>query len=212
MARHGYLGATSPIEGGHGYFALYANGADGAERSLDGLGSDFEVMNTAVKPYPCCRYSHATIDAVSDIVRAESLASSDIEGIDIATGRDRLWPRRGSRRRQASPLQRRRGPVQRLLRRRSHRQPGRLRLGRLRPSHRPRGRPPHARFLRPARGRRGRGHGDLRDCPRLRRARHRTLRFRTPRASRRTRCRGRKCRRSSPNGARTSSAKSAPGK
>ena len=86
MARHGYLGATSPIEGGHGYFALYSNGADGAERSLDGLGSDFEVMNTAVKPYPCCRYSHATIDAVSDIVRAESLVSSDIEGIDIAMG------------------------------------------------------------------------------------------------------------------------------
>ncbi len=86
MARHGYLGATSPLEGAHGYFALYADGADGADRALDGLGSDFEVMNTAVKPYPCCRYSHATIDAVSDIVRAESLAASDVESIDIAMG------------------------------------------------------------------------------------------------------------------------------
>ena len=86
MARHGYLGATSPLEGPHGYFALYADGADGADRALDGLGSEFEVMNTAVKPYPCCRYSHATIDAVSDIVRAESLAASDVESIDIAMG------------------------------------------------------------------------------------------------------------------------------
>ena len=86
MARHDYLGATSPIEGSHGYFALYAGGGADAGRALDGLGSDFEVMNTAVKPYPCCRYSHATIDAVADIVRAESLASPDIEGIDISMG------------------------------------------------------------------------------------------------------------------------------
>ncbi len=86
MARHDYLGATSPIEGGHGYFALYAGSGADASRALDGLGSDFEVMNTAVKPYPCCRYSHATIDAVADIVRAESLASPDIDGIEIAMG------------------------------------------------------------------------------------------------------------------------------
>ncbi len=86
MARHDYLGATSPIEGSRGYFALYAGEGADAARALDGLGSDFEVMNTAVKPYPCCRYSHATIDAVADIVRAESLASPDIDGIEIAMG------------------------------------------------------------------------------------------------------------------------------
>ena len=86
MARHDYLGATSPIEGSRGYFALYAGDGADASRALDGLGSEFEVMNTAVKPYPCCRYSHATIDAVADIVRAESLASPDIDGIDIAMG------------------------------------------------------------------------------------------------------------------------------
>ena len=86
MARHDYLGATSPIEGSRGYFALYAGSDADASRALDGLGSEFEVMNTAVKPYPCCRYSHATIDAVADIVRAESLASPDIDGIDIALG------------------------------------------------------------------------------------------------------------------------------
>ncbi len=86
MARHDYLGATSPLEGSHGYFALYADGAADPERALDGLGSDFEVMNTAVKPYPCCRYSHAAIDAVSDIVRAEALDAAEIEAIEIAMG------------------------------------------------------------------------------------------------------------------------------
>ena len=67
-------------------FALYAGRDVDARRALDGLGSDFEVMNTAVKPYPCCRYSHATIDAIADIMQSEALASEDIERIDIAMG------------------------------------------------------------------------------------------------------------------------------
>ena len=176
MARHGYLGATSPIEGGHGYFALYANGADGAERSLDGLGSDFEVMNTAVKPYPCCRYSHATIDAVSDIVRAESLASSDIEGIDIAMGETGFGLVADPADAKRVPSNVVEGQFSVYFAAAATASRGGLRLGRLRPSRRPRGRPPHAGLLRPARGRRGRGHGDLRSRPDLRRARHRTFR------------------------------------
>ena len=86
MARHGYRGATSPLEGGHGYYRLYADGPVEADRALDGLGGEFEVSNTAVKPYPCCRYSHAAIDAVADVVRTESLTPTDVESIDIAMG------------------------------------------------------------------------------------------------------------------------------
>ena len=86
MARHDYLGSSSPLEGSQGYFELYANGSNEADRSLDNLGTDFEVMNTAVKPYPCCRYSHATIDAVTDMVVAENLATTDIKSIGITMG------------------------------------------------------------------------------------------------------------------------------
>ena len=86
MARHDYLGSSSPLEGSQGYFELYANGSNEADRSLDKLGTDFEVMNTAVKPYPCCRYSHATIDAVTDMVVAENLATTDIKSIGITMG------------------------------------------------------------------------------------------------------------------------------
>ena len=33
------------------------------ERALQNLGTEFELMQTAVKPYPSCRYGHAAIDA-----------------------------------------------------------------------------------------------------------------------------------------------------
>ena len=86
MARNEYLGASSPLEGSHGYFELYANGSRGADKALEQLGRDFEVMNTAVKPYPCCRYSHATIDAVTDMIASESISIKDISTIDITMG------------------------------------------------------------------------------------------------------------------------------
>ena len=83
MARHGYLGATEPIEGRFGYFALYCSEPRDAGAALEGLGSEFEVMNTAVKPYPCCRYNHAPIDAVMALVQADKLSPSDIARLEI---------------------------------------------------------------------------------------------------------------------------------
>ena len=87
LAREGYRGSVDPIEGKHGYFALYASKPLDAARVLDGLGTEFEVMNTAVKPYPICRCSHAAIDAVIAFVRDNDLKPGDIAAIDIDIGK-----------------------------------------------------------------------------------------------------------------------------
>lgn len=87
MARNGVIGAREPIEGRFGYFALYTSEPSDPSSSLEGLGSEFEVMNTAIKPYPCCRYSHATIDAVIDLVTENNLTSNDITSIEIEMGK-----------------------------------------------------------------------------------------------------------------------------
>lgn len=86
MARHGYYGGSGPIEGKFGYFNLYSNDELDATAALAGLGSEWEVMNMAVKPYPCCRYNHATIDAVRDIVQEQELAPADVAAINIEMG------------------------------------------------------------------------------------------------------------------------------
>ena len=86
MARHGYFGGSGPIEGKFGYFNLYTNDDRDPSAALVGLGSEWEVMNMAVKPYPCCRYNHATIDAVRDIVQEQGLGPSDVSAINIEMG------------------------------------------------------------------------------------------------------------------------------
>ena len=86
LARAGYRGSTEPIEGKYGYFALFAAKPLDAAKVLDGLGTEFEVMNTAVKPYPCCRCSHSTIDAVARLVREGGLGPADIAAVDVWIG------------------------------------------------------------------------------------------------------------------------------
>ena len=82
MARHGFLGAIRPLEGRFGYFFSYsAHGWDPAQ--ISGLGTDFEVMSTGVKPYPCCRYNHGVIDAVAGLVREHRVSPDDIASMDV---------------------------------------------------------------------------------------------------------------------------------
>ncbi|MBC7798989.1 MAG: MmgE/PrpD family protein [Gemmatimonadaceae bacterium] len=62
LAREGFVGAADALEGPHGFLHAYAPNPDPA-RALKGLGTAFELMQTAIKPYPSCRYGHAGIDA-----------------------------------------------------------------------------------------------------------------------------------------------------
>lgn len=69
LAREGFKGAAEALEGRHGFLHAYAPNPEPA-RALAALGERYELMQTAVKPYPSCRYGHACIDAAL-MIRAE---------------------------------------------------------------------------------------------------------------------------------------------
>ncbi len=82
LARHGFQGASQPLEGRYGYVFSYS--ADGWDTSkIDGLGSRYEVMETGIKPYPCCRYNHGPIDAVAELTRENRLTAEDIAAMEV---------------------------------------------------------------------------------------------------------------------------------
>jgi 2-methylcitrate dehydratase PrpD len=70
LAREGFKGAADALEGQHGFLRAYAPDPQ-PSLALDGLGERYELMRTAVKPYPSCRYGHACVDAALAI-RAEA--------------------------------------------------------------------------------------------------------------------------------------------
>ncbi|MGH7057670.1 MAG: MmgE/PrpD family protein, partial [Acetobacteraceae bacterium] len=80
FARAGVKGAAEAFEGAHGFLRAYAP-TPRPERALAGLGQSFELMATAVKPYPSCRYGHAGIDAARALRAAHAIEPEQIENV-----------------------------------------------------------------------------------------------------------------------------------
>ncbi|MGH7121913.1 MAG: MmgE/PrpD family protein [Acetobacteraceae bacterium] len=84
FAREGFKGPLTALEGRHGFLHAYAPSPH-PERALENLGADYEIMHTAVKPYPSCRFGHAGIDAALALRLAHELRGEEIEAVRLGT-------------------------------------------------------------------------------------------------------------------------------
>lgn len=82
LAREGFRGAAEALEGKAGFLRAYAPNPNPA-RALQGLGTEFELMQTAVKPYPSCRYGHASVDAALALRAEHGLKADEIEAVTM---------------------------------------------------------------------------------------------------------------------------------
>ncbi|MGI9569364.1 MAG: MmgE/PrpD family protein, partial [Desulfobulbia bacterium] len=82
LANEGYRGVKKPFEGKAGFFAAYAPDSR-PEKAVKGLREEWETLRLAVKPYPSCRYSHASIDALLELVQESDIDPQDIEDVQI---------------------------------------------------------------------------------------------------------------------------------
>ncbi len=86
LVREGFKGASEALEGKHGFMRAYAPNPS-PERAVQDLGVVFELMNTAVKPYPSCRYGHAGIDAALALRAANDLLPHEITAVRLGLPR-----------------------------------------------------------------------------------------------------------------------------
>jgi len=86
LVREGFKGATEALEGSHGFMHAYAPNPK-PDRAVQDLGTVFELMHTAVKPYPSCRYGHAGIDAALALRAANDLRPDDITSVRLGLPR-----------------------------------------------------------------------------------------------------------------------------
>lgn len=82
LARKGFRGPTTIIEGRDGFLHAYSNGADGS-KVLEGIGSGFEILRTSVKPHGCCRYMQPPIDAILKIMKENDLRQERVEKVKV---------------------------------------------------------------------------------------------------------------------------------
>ena len=82
FAEAGFYGSEAPIEGEDGFLNAYSDDPK-PELATEGLGEEYELYRTGIKPYPCCRYMHAPLDGVFGILEEASIAPEDIESATV---------------------------------------------------------------------------------------------------------------------------------
>jgi 2-methylcitrate dehydratase PrpD len=83
LAERGVTGPREVLEGKYGFFHLYQRGNYSRERLLKDLGKHFEGINLSMKPYPCCRATHASIDTILQCLEEEPFTAEEVEGVTV---------------------------------------------------------------------------------------------------------------------------------
>ncbi|MBY6435462.1 MmgE/PrpD family protein [Rhodococcus kroppenstedtii] len=88
LAEAGLTGPTTILEGRDGYFAAFA-GEEGTDWFADtvtrGLGEEWVLLRTYVKPYPCCRHLHGAIDGMLALREEFGIDPDTITAIEVGT-------------------------------------------------------------------------------------------------------------------------------
>ncbi len=87
LAARGVRGFDAPLEGRAAFYALFAGGEYDPDGLLEGLGERFWIEQLSFKRWPCCRGTHAYIEAAQCLRRAHVFEPHDITTIVCIGGR-----------------------------------------------------------------------------------------------------------------------------
>lgn len=85
LARGGFIGPLAAYEGRFGLYATHIGGHDIAldlPAATRALGSAWETMEVAIKPFPACQLSISCLDAAIKIGREHALRPADIASVE----------------------------------------------------------------------------------------------------------------------------------
>jgi 2-methylcitrate dehydratase PrpD len=88
LAREGQTASESALDGRQGYAAAFS-GAALDPHAFDGLGQRWHLTTSgiAVKPYPSCALTHATIDALVDLRARHAITPETVAAVEVAVNR-----------------------------------------------------------------------------------------------------------------------------
>jgi 2-methylcitrate dehydratase PrpD len=87
LAARGVTGVEHVFEGPYGFFNLYKQGRYDREPLVADWGRRFEIDRLSLKLFPCCRATHAAIEAALAFVREDGLRAGDIAEVRVVVPR-----------------------------------------------------------------------------------------------------------------------------
>lgn len=82
LAGEGFRGPATVLEGDFGFLHAYSDAGDVAALT-DGLGERWEIVETGIKVFACCRYMHSPIEAALRAAGSGSWAPQEVETIQV---------------------------------------------------------------------------------------------------------------------------------
>jgi 2-methylcitrate dehydratase PrpD len=90
LAQLGWTADADILEAPYGFCQLYAGpGHYSLDRIVKQLGNPFELLATGVgiKQYPCCAFTHRSLDGMLALVQRHTLSADHVAGVECRVGR-----------------------------------------------------------------------------------------------------------------------------
>lgn len=81
LARGGFTGPATVLEGRFGFYATFL-GKTPDTAPFETLGTEWETLRVACKPYPCCHYNHAYLDCALELRARHRLDAGVIDSVE----------------------------------------------------------------------------------------------------------------------------------
>lgn len=88
LAESGFLGPRTIFEGDKGFFRMAGSDRYDPELLTAGLGRDYRILGLYFKPYPCCRWIHAALEGVQDILARRRWAAGEVAAVRVGVARE----------------------------------------------------------------------------------------------------------------------------
>jgi len=85
FAQIGFTGPKNILQGVYGFYPLYGRDEYDPTVITNELGQRFEIVNTSLKPYPCCKHAHIPIFTTFELLREHAIRPTEIKRIVVRT-------------------------------------------------------------------------------------------------------------------------------
>ncbi len=82
LAKAGWTGPDDALMSKFGYYQMFTEGCQRPEFLTGKLGEAYYADST-VKPYPCCRITHAAIDGALELIKKYDIKADDIREVEL---------------------------------------------------------------------------------------------------------------------------------
>lgn len=83
LAARGFRATRTILDGDRGLWRMLGSDRCDFDRMVRGLGTEWEVLTVSLKPYPCCRWIHSTLDAVRELVARHGFRAADVWRVTV---------------------------------------------------------------------------------------------------------------------------------